>query len=273
MKNNPLISVVTISYNAVTTIEQTILSVINQTYKNIEYIIIDGGSTDGTVDIIKKYSDRISYWVSESDKGIYDAMNKGIEKASGEWINFMNSGDLFYNKDIISKIFKKSNYNDVDILYGDRISVYSFGFLYQMPNQLKCIESFFPIFHQSTFIRGDIMKDMKYDVNFKISADYNFFYKAYHEGFRFEYVNMPFSICDVEFGVSTLTKNQIARLKEDAMLRNEKIDIKFYFKILKLTIKRYVKEFYSILDKSYNTPEKKRERLLKSKLFKPYEVK
>ena len=83
MKNNPLISVVTVSYNAVLTIEQTILSVINQTYPHIEYIIIDGGSTDGTVDIIKKYANRIAYWVSEPDKGIYDAMNKGIRTAKG----------------------------------------------------------------------------------------------------------------------------------------------------------------------------------------------
>lgn len=76
--NYPLISVITVSYNAVLTIEQTILSVINQTYLNIEYIIIDGGSTDGTVNVIKKYADKIAYWVSESDKGIYDAMNKEL---------------------------------------------------------------------------------------------------------------------------------------------------------------------------------------------------
>lgn len=108
MKNNPLISVVTVSYNAVLTIEQTILSVINQTYPHIEYIIIDGGSTDGTVDIIKKYANRIAYWVSEPDKGIYDAMNKGIRTAKGEWINFMNAGDLFYSKDTLEKVFSKS---------------------------------------------------------------------------------------------------------------------------------------------------------------------
>lgn len=81
MNNNPIISIITISYNAVKDIESTILSVLNQTYPNIEYIIIDGGSTDGTLDIIKKYEDKITYWVSEPDKGIYDAMNKGSSKS------------------------------------------------------------------------------------------------------------------------------------------------------------------------------------------------
>ena len=104
MKKFPKITIVTISYNIVTYIEKTILSVVNQTYPNIEYIVIDGGSTDGTLDVIKKYSDKITYWVSESDKGIYDAMNKGIDAATGDWINFMNAGDVFYHNNVIDEI-------------------------------------------------------------------------------------------------------------------------------------------------------------------------
>ena len=87
-KMNDKVTIVTITYNAEAVLEETILSIINQSYDNIEYIIIDGGSTDGTVDIIKKYSDKISYWISEPDDGIYFAMNKAIEQASGQWINF-----------------------------------------------------------------------------------------------------------------------------------------------------------------------------------------
>jgi glycosyltransferase involved in cell wall biosynthesis len=89
----PKISVITICYNAVDLIEKTILSVLHQSYDNIEYIIIDGNSTDGTVDIIQKYANQLAYWISEPDGGIFDAMNKGLDHATGEWVNFMNAGD------------------------------------------------------------------------------------------------------------------------------------------------------------------------------------
>lgn len=145
MKNNPLISVVTVSYNAVSTIEQTILSVINQTYPHIEYIIIDGGSTDGTVDIIKKYADKIAYWVSEPDKGIYDAMNKGIKVATGEWINFMNSGDCLYRNDTIEKILNKSSTtNNVSIIYGKTMKIFEKYCTIELPPMLSKIKSRLP---------------------------------------------------------------------------------------------------------------------------------
>lgn len=100
----PIISIITVIYNDKLYLEETILSVINQKYQNIEYIIIDGGSSDGSIDIIKKYQHKINLWISEKDEGIYDAMNKGFQLANGEWINFMNSGDTFASNEVVSNI-------------------------------------------------------------------------------------------------------------------------------------------------------------------------
>ena len=97
-------SIITINYNNVEGLRNTIKSVVNQTYTDYEFIIIDGGSTDGSVEVIKEYANIITYWVSEPDKGIYNAMNKGIEVANGEYLNFMNSGDCFYNNDVLQKV-------------------------------------------------------------------------------------------------------------------------------------------------------------------------
>ena len=117
--NSPQISVITISYNAVNEIENTLLSVINQKYSNIEYIVVDGGSNDGTVDIIRKYENYIDKWISEPDNGIYDAMNKGIDMASGEWLNFMNSGDMFLNDMVLENVFSKDYPDSISFLYSN----------------------------------------------------------------------------------------------------------------------------------------------------------
>ena len=104
--NKPLISIITAVFNGEKYLEQTIKSIINQTYKNFEYIIIDGGSTDGTLEIIKKYEDKISYWISEKDKGISDAFNKGVTAAKGDYINFQGDGDGFLSSETLEEIFK-----------------------------------------------------------------------------------------------------------------------------------------------------------------------
>lgn len=118
------VSVITVVYNAVDVIESTVKSVLSQSYEDVEYVVIDGGSTDGTVEILNRYRDRISYLVSEKDGGIYDAMNKGIDVATGDWIGVMNAGDVFTSDDVLSKIFHAGErYDGVDVLYGDAISV------------------------------------------------------------------------------------------------------------------------------------------------------
>ena len=93
--SEPIVTVITIAYNCAAFIEETILSVLNQTYSNVEYIVIDGGSTDGTLDVIRKYDHAIDYWISEPDRGIYDALNKGVRASTGQWLNCMNVKDAF----------------------------------------------------------------------------------------------------------------------------------------------------------------------------------
>jgi glycosyltransferase involved in cell wall biosynthesis len=194
--NNPLISIITVVYNGVSTLEQTILSVINQTYKNIEYIIIDGGSTDGTVDIIKKYEKHLAYWVSEPDKGIYDAMNKGIEKATGEWINFMNSGDWFYSKSVLTDVFNNKENVHSDVIYG---SVYSningkSNIIHVKPKKINSLKKKMPFCHQAAFTKSNIIPD--FDTMFKISADYDFFYKLYNKGYQFKEIDIDVAFYD-----------------------------------------------------------------------------
>ena len=117
------LSVVTVVFNDVNHIEKTIISVLSQTYEDIEYVVIDGNSTDGTKEIIERYTDKIDIFVSESDKGLYDAMNKGLRYATGDYVCFMNSGDLFYDEKTVKKIFASANGDDVDIFYGDAVVV------------------------------------------------------------------------------------------------------------------------------------------------------
>ena len=123
------ISVITVVYNDCKHIEETIKSFISQTWRNKEYIIIDGGSTDGTVDIIKRFEEDITFWCSEPDEGIYDAMNKGIAKASGDWINILNSGDHYASTTSLEDAVRNTDTDKVDVIFGDSIEIHK-HFLY-----------------------------------------------------------------------------------------------------------------------------------------------
>lgn len=116
---NPKISIITVCYNSAKTIAETIESVLSQDYPNLEYIIIDGKSTDGTQDIVKSYGSKISTFISEPDKGLYDAMNKGIGLATGDIIGIINSDDIYANNKVFSYVVKAFNEKNVDVVYGD----------------------------------------------------------------------------------------------------------------------------------------------------------
>lgn len=186
---NIKVSIITVVYNAASTIEATLLSVLNQSYTNIEYIVIDGASKDGTVDIIKKYADRISAFVTGPDDGIFDAMNKGIELASGNLVNFMNSGDVFYDSNVVGDIISAwEAKNGPDLIYGNSWIKHLSGSLERMPagrnpDDLKKG----PIFrHGAMFVNSNLQKQYPFKTGkkYNVCADFDFIYHMYVLGKR-----------------------------------------------------------------------------------------
>ncbi len=168
------ISVITINYNNKEGLTKTITSTINQSSKDIEFIVIDGASTDGSVERIREYANKIDYWVSEPDKGIYNAMNKGIERAQGEYCIFMNSGDSFYSEHVIEEFTRLSKGSD--IVCGDTWM----GRIKGAPDEIT-FDTLYnsSICHQCAFIRTSLMKKYMYDESLRIVADRKFFLQAF----------------------------------------------------------------------------------------------
>lgn len=171
------ISIITVCYNSAETLEKTILSVSNQNYKNIEYIIVDGNSNDNTIEIVKKYDDKINKWISESDAGLYDAMNKGIAMATGDLVGILNSDDTFHSENVIGDIAKFHENNNIDASVGSIIQHNDNGKIVRLysskfwtPEKLKI--GFMPP-HPSIFFKRDLFdKYGLYNLSFKIGADY-----------------------------------------------------------------------------------------------------
>ena len=171
------ISIITVCYNSAATIEKTIQSVAAQSYKNIEYIVVDGNSKDATVAIIKKHEDIITQWVSEPDKGLYDAMNKGIEMATGDLIGILSSDDTFYNNTVLEEVAKFHNSNNIAASVGNIVQHKENGKIVRrysaqnwLPEKLKI--GFMPP-HPSIFFKKELFQQFgNYNLGFKIGADY-----------------------------------------------------------------------------------------------------
>ncbi|MEZ4938555.1 MAG: glycosyltransferase family 2 protein [Crocinitomicaceae bacterium] len=219
------ISIITIAYNSEETIEDTIKSVIDQDYSEIEYIIIDGGSKDGTLDIVERYKDQIAIIVSEPDKGIYDAMNKGVQRATGELVGILNSDDIYAHKQVLSKVVDKIQEEKADALYADLVYVdredtdkitrkwisgtYKSG-------QFK--KGWMPP-HPTFFIRRDwYTKFGMYSTELKISADYECMLRMIHKNHaKLAYLNEVITKMRVGGESNVSIKNRIKANKEDRL--------------------------------------------------------
>jgi glycosyltransferase involved in cell wall biosynthesis len=198
--NNPVITVITVSHNSAATISGTIDSVMCQTYPHIEYIVIDGASTDGTIEIVKSYGSKISKFLTEPDSGIYDAINKGIAISSGNIVGIVNSDDIFYDRQVIAKVAVTFMENDIDAVYGDAIFIspentsrivryYSSGAF--RPGRFRF--GFMPA-HPSFYVKRIFFEKLGYyKTDYKIAADFELLLRFICvNNLRCKYIEMPF---------------------------------------------------------------------------------
>ncbi len=207
------LSIITVNLNNREGLQRTIDSVAGQTFADYEWIVIDGGSTDGSRELIEQYQDRFAYWCCEPDKGIYNAMNKGIAHARGEWLLFLNSGDWLYEDTTLEKVFAKEH--EADILYGNVCIVKedtlqnitypdNFSFYWLMNSNFS---------HQATFVRINLLRNSPYNENYQIASDWEFFLKSALKGLCFKHINETIAYYDA-YGISSTNtdKNEEERM-------------------------------------------------------------
>jgi glycosyltransferase involved in cell wall biosynthesis len=198
MSNPVLVTVVTVCRNVKSSLEKTMNSLLHQSYAHIDYVIIDGASTDGTPEMLGK-TEGIR-WISEPDKGIYDAMNKGIRMAEGEWVIFMNAGDVFASDDTLSKVFSVER--DADVIYGDVIKGDNIKKAEPPHNGHRMY-----FCHQSAFVRTSCLKEFPFDIQHRMSADFKQMKQLYLAGKTFMQLGFPIAVFDTS-GVSNAQRSK-----------------------------------------------------------------
>lgn len=214
---HPKISIITVCYNCKDDIEPTILSVLGQTYQNVEYIVIDGGSTDGTLEIIAKYRDKINVLVSEPDGGIFDAMNKGLKYATGIWINFMNAGDIFIGSETVKSIFQNKNHNKIGVIYGSTVTNEKISYP-EAQSSLKY--GGIMACHQSIFYNREVCRsELYYKTKHKYYGDIELTRRLYLKKIPFKKV--PVIIANYKGGgFSSVISSAARRAKFDYLYQN-----------------------------------------------------
>lgn len=207
------LSIITVNFNDAEGLERTIKSVISQTFRDYEFIIIDGGSTDDSVNVIKKYESHIDYWVSEHDGGIYPGMNKGLRQAKGEYVNFMNGGDCYHSADVLEKIFAMET--DADIITGAHAEN---GLRNVGKDGVTMLDLYkWAIDHQASFIRREVALRHPYDEKYRIVSDWKFFIEALvFDNCTFYYTDMI--VVDVDMKGISNVNFALDKKERDAVL-------------------------------------------------------
>ena len=229
------VTVVTAVLNDAGHIEQTILSVISQTDIEIEYIIVDGGSKDGTLELIGKYKDKISLLISEPDRGVYDAMNKGIKYSTGDFVYFLNSGDVLLNPSILSKIKLEELKERNAIIYGNVIVAYGNIEALEKPRPFFNSKMKFKgigICHQSMFFPGELIRNEKYDLSYNIAADYDLAYRLWRKGTVFLYKDITIAKYDWGKGISSNPYKLLDVYRENAQVCHQQLNPLYWAKMV-----------------------------------------
>lgn len=213
-----MITVITVCKDAIAGLKETLASVSAQESGEFEYIVVDGNSTDGTKEFLSAYMENCSKnitfsYVSEEDSGIYDAMNKGVRRAKGEYILFLNAGDTFYDSSVITTFEKAVNEQDADAYYGDTLMHYYEGYgLYRESEALK-LNPTMPFIHQSVIVKRDLLLEHPFDMSYKVCADLEFFYWMRKKECRFVHCDFVVSCYDAREGLSE--NNPLKILKDN----------------------------------------------------------
>lgn len=200
------LTVITVCFNAKYDLRKTLDSVLEQTYMDMEYLVVDGGSNDGTVELLNEYSVRFERkskkfrYISEKDKGTYDAMNKGALLAQGVWINYMNAGDIFYSNDSLKTFFSHEIKESIGVAYGNTLQEYDFGSGIATPKDYN--SEVMPFCHQSCFVRTCYMQKYLFDLSYKIVADHDLFYRICKDGIQYQYIPVVVARYNGQYGLS-----------------------------------------------------------------------
>ena len=234
-------TIIIVSLNTKKQFLKTINSIKKQKYKNYEVIIVDGLSKDGTIEEIKKIKKKNVKFIIEKDKGIYDAMNKGIRLSKGKWLIFMNSGDNFANVNVLKKLSKKNFYNQ-NIIFGDTIINHNFIKVYKEGRYFNNFTVTMPFCHQSTLVRAKLLKKNFFNLKYKLSSDFNFFLNAFNnKNFFLKYDGIISEV--TAYGKSDIERQKVYGENIQIFLKK-----KFYLKILFLICLKFT-EFIKTLIK------------------------